>query len=143
MHAVANILKEARTQVNGSMFTNSIKGFYKGVIPPLLGVTPIFAVSFWGYDVGKKLVTYNNKSTGTGELTMGQMAAAGFISAIPTNGIGIPTAGIRPNHTAPRRSATSRTVVQAKAVVDPAIRPATSACITSSGGIPQSVGGGA
>ncbi|CAI2023337.1 hypothetical protein SEUBUCD646_0H01490 [Saccharomyces eubayanus] len=95
MHAVANILKEARTQVNGSMFTNSIKGFYKGVIPPLLGVTPIFAVSFWGYDVGKKLVTYNNKSTGTGELTMGQMAAAGFISAIPTTLVTAPTERVK------------------------------------------------
>lgn len=95
VHAVSNILKEARTQVNGTVLTNSIKGFYKGVIPPLLGVTPIFAVSFWGYDVGKKLVSFKNESGGSNELTMGQMAAAGFISAIPTTLVTAPTERVK------------------------------------------------
>lgn len=95
VHAITNIIKEAKTQVKGTLFTNSVKGFYKGVIPPLLGVTPIFAVSFWGYDVGKKLVTFNNKQGGSNELTMGQMAAAGFISAIPTTLVTAPTERVK------------------------------------------------
>ncbi len=31
------------------------RGFYKGMSAPLVGVTPIFAMSFFGFNVGKKL----------------------------------------------------------------------------------------
>lgn len=34
-----------------------IFGLYKGMGAPLLGVSPIFAISFLGYGVGKKLLT--------------------------------------------------------------------------------------
>ena len=92
--AISIILKEARAQKNGGTFLkNSIKGFYKGVIPPLLGVTPIFAVSFWGYDVGKKIVSQNEQSSQS--LTISQMATAGFISAIPTTLVTAPTERIK------------------------------------------------
>ncbi|KAL1632087.1 carnitine transporter [Neofusicoccum ribis] len=58
------------------------RGLYAGVSAPLVGVTPMFAVSFWGYDVGKQLVSsvspvHNN------QFTIGQTSAAGFFSAIP------------------------------------------------------------
>ncbi|CCF60260.1 hypothetical protein KAFR_0J01960 [Kazachstania africana CBS 2517] len=72
---------------------NLVRNFYKGVIPPLLGVTPIFAVSFWGYDVGKKIVSYNNNYLTN--LSTSQMAGAGFISAIPTTLITAPTERIK------------------------------------------------
>lgn len=93
MDAVSKILAEARSLKSGSMLTNSVKGFYKGVIPPLLGVTPIFAVSFWGYDVGKKLVSYRN--TADQALSMNQLALAGFISAIPTTVVTAPTERVK------------------------------------------------
>lgn len=32
-----------------------VAGIYRGVTAPLLGVAPIFAISIWGYDTGKKL----------------------------------------------------------------------------------------
>lgn len=48
---------------------------------------PPVAVSFWGYDVGKKLVRALSPPTsaaaGGGELTTAQISAAGFFSAIP------------------------------------------------------------
>ncbi|CCC68768.1 hypothetical protein NCAS_0B06840 [Naumovozyma castellii] len=93
IHAIKIILKDARAIPTSNMLVNSVKGFYKGVIPPLLGVTPIFAVSFWGYDVGKKIVTRSDSSSA--QLTMGQMAAAGFISAIPTTLVTAPTERIK------------------------------------------------
>lgn len=66
-------------------------GFYKGVTSPLLGVTPMFAVSFWGYDLGKKLVvSYRGKSAEVEPLTIGEISAAGFFSAIPTTLIAAP-----------------------------------------------------
>ena len=62
------------------------KGLYAGVSAPLVGVTPMFAVSFWGYDVGKglveKLSTVPVKNN-TPQYTIGQISAAGFFSAIP------------------------------------------------------------
>ncbi|KAJ5884671.1 hypothetical protein N7495_009181 [Penicillium taxi] len=62
------------------------RGLYAGVSAPLVGVTPMFAVSFWGYDVGKTLVekwstvpVRNN----TPQYSISQISAAGFFSAIP------------------------------------------------------------
>ena len=34
---------------------SQFRGLYKGMSAPLAGVTPIFAVCFWGYDMGQKL----------------------------------------------------------------------------------------
>ncbi|KAF7715184.1 Mitochondrial carnitine carrier [Penicillium ucsense] len=62
------------------------RGLYAGVSAPLVGVTPMFAVSFWGYDVGKSLV---EKTTtvpvvnGTPQYSIAQISAAGFFSAVP------------------------------------------------------------
>ncbi|OQE18276.1 hypothetical protein PENSTE_c018G02730 [Penicillium steckii] len=63
-----------------------VRGMYAGVSAPLVGVTPMFAVSFWGYDLGKTLV--NNLSTvpvvnNTPQYSIAQISSAGFFSAIP------------------------------------------------------------
>jgi len=59
-----------------------IRGLYAGVSAPLVGVTPMFAVSFWGYDMGKKLVKATSEVKDN-QLTIAQISAAGFFSAIP------------------------------------------------------------
>lgn len=62
------------------------RGLYAGVSAPLVGVTPMFAVSFWGYDVGKTLVSrFSNvrMENNTPQYTIAQISAAGFFSAIP------------------------------------------------------------
>lgn len=60
------------------------RGLYAGVSAPLVGVTPMFAVSFWGYDVGQNLVRkVSSDPTGTAPLSIAQISAAGFFSAIP------------------------------------------------------------
>ncbi|KAF2639938.1 mitochondrial carrier [Massarina eburnea CBS 473.64] len=58
------------------------RGLYAGVSAPLVGVTPMFAVSFWGYDVGKQLVS-SFSTVEKGQYSVGQVASAGFFSAIP------------------------------------------------------------
>ncbi|KAH8692349.1 putative mitochondrial carnitine:acyl carnitine carrier [Talaromyces proteolyticus] len=62
------------------------RGLYAGVSAPLVGVTPMFAVSFWGYDLGKSLVSsfstvpvHNN----TPQYSIAQISAAGAFSAVP------------------------------------------------------------
>jgi solute carrier family 25 (mitochondrial carnitine/acylcarnitine transporter), member 20/29 len=62
------------------------RGLYAGVSAPLVGVTPMFAVSFWGYGVGKKLVESVSEvevRNNTKQFSVGQISAAGFFSAIP------------------------------------------------------------
>ncbi|KAJ5772612.1 hypothetical protein N7520_003141 [Penicillium odoratum] len=62
------------------------RGLYAGVSAPLVGVTPMFAVSFWGYDVGKTLVEKISTvpvKNNTPQYSIAQISAAGFFSAIP------------------------------------------------------------
>ncbi|KAL5120898.1 carnitine transporter [Pleosporales sp. CAS-2024a] len=58
------------------------RGLYAGVSAPLVGVTPMFAVSFWGYDVGKQLVS-SVSTVKDNQYSVAQVSAAGFFSAIP------------------------------------------------------------
>ncbi|KAF2196533.1 mitochondrial carrier [Delitschia confertaspora ATCC 74209] len=58
------------------------RGLYAGVSAPLVGVTPMFAVSFWGYDVGKQLVS-SVSTVHNNQFSVAQISAAGFFSAIP------------------------------------------------------------
>ncbi|RYP55660.1 hypothetical protein DL769_010086 [Monosporascus sp. CRB-8-3] len=66
------------------------RGLYAGVSAPLVGVTPMFAVSFWGYDLGKQIVTSFSAPSPDGALSIGQITAAGFFSAIPMTAITAP-----------------------------------------------------
>ncbi|GKT45784.1 mitochondrial carnitine carrier [Colletotrichum spaethianum] len=65
------------------------RGLYAGVSAPLVGVTPMFAVSFWGYDVGKSLVR-SSSSDPSAPLSIAQVSAAGFFSAVPMTAITAP-----------------------------------------------------
>ncbi|KAJ3408371.1 carnitine transporter [Chytridiales sp. JEL 0842] len=70
-------------------------GLYKGITSPLVGVTPMFALSFWSYDVGQRLVwkfTPNRKSK---DLSMTEFAIAGGFSAIPTTIVTTPMERIK------------------------------------------------
>ncbi|CRK11709.1 hypothetical protein BN1723_009461 [Verticillium longisporum] len=67
------------------------RGLYAGVSAPLVGVTPMFAVSFWAYDLGKDIVrSFYPEHPVSQPLTIGQTAAAGFFSAIPMTAITAP-----------------------------------------------------
>merc|ERR1711939_664336 len=75
-------LQTAERGVYSSALDGLRRGLYAGVSAPLVGVTPMFAVSFWGYDVGKSLVRKYSTVTDN-QFSVGQVAAAGFFSAIP------------------------------------------------------------
>ncbi|KAJ4300114.1 carnitine transporter [Collariella sp. IMI 366227] len=66
------------------------RGLYAGVSAPLVGVTPMFAVSFWGYDLGKSIVRSTSTIGPDGNLSIAQISAAGFFSAIPMTAITAP-----------------------------------------------------
>lgn len=76
--------------VKKALARDGVSGMYRGIIPPLVGVTPIFALSFWAYDASKQLIralTPNRKSE---TLSTAEMAAAGFLSAVPTTALTAP-----------------------------------------------------
>ncbi|KAL9095435.1 MAG: hypothetical protein Q9165_002306 [Trypethelium subeluteriae] len=58
------------------------RGLYAGVSAPLVGVTPMFAVSFWGYGVGKNIVKSFSEVKDE-QYSVAQVSFAGFFSAIP------------------------------------------------------------
>lgn len=68
---------------------------YRGMGPPLVGVTPIFALSFWSYDVGKKLVYSATPDRKDPKLSLGELAFAGFFSAVPTTLVAGPAERIK------------------------------------------------
>lgn len=83
------------------------RGLYAGVSAPLVGVTPmckyfcvmrfllemrltfVVAVSFWGYDLGKQIVSASS-TVGPDGLSIAQISTAGFLSAIPMTAITAP-----------------------------------------------------
>ncbi|PHH58660.1 hypothetical protein CDD82_2796 [Ophiocordyceps australis] len=65
------------------------RGLYAGVSAPLMGVTPMFAVSFWGFDLGKQVVASLSPPSSQ-PLSIAQISAAGFLSAIPMTAITAP-----------------------------------------------------
>jgi len=75
-----------------------IRGLYRGVSAPLTAVSPVFAVSFWGYDMGKRVVrAWDNYMycTVINPMTIPQMCFAGGFSAIPTTAFMAPSERIK------------------------------------------------
>lgn len=89
----------ANQSVFGMLRTTFVKegipGIYRGVSAPLIATTPMFATSFWSYDIGKKLVQYLSPNVEGDEkpyhFSILQCCIAGGLSAIPTTMIMAPS----------------------------------------------------
>jgi len=62
------------------------KGLYKGMTTPLVGITPIYAICFFGYGVGQKLQTKDPNVA----LTLPQIFNAGMVAGVFTTVIMAP-----------------------------------------------------
>ncbi|TFY81006.1 hypothetical protein EWM64_g3010 [Hericium alpestre] len=82
--------KGAVDVVKKTIAQDGITGLYRGMVPPLLGVTPIFALSFWAYDASKALVYKLTPNRTQASLSTAELAAAGFLSAVPTTALTAP-----------------------------------------------------
>ncbi|MCJ8744157.1 hypothetical protein PDJAM_G00115200 [Pangasius djambal] len=63
-----------------------VRGLYKGMAAPIIGVTPMFAVCFFGFGLGKKL----QQKSPDDILTYPQLFAAGMLSGVFTTAIMAP-----------------------------------------------------
>ncbi|KAL3787209.1 hypothetical protein ACHAW5_003999 [Stephanodiscus triporus] len=80
-----------------------VRGLYRGVSAPLTAVSPMFAVSFWSYDMGQRMVrsygqwgmTPDEMAARPYSLGMAEICVAGALSAIPTTGIMAPSERIK------------------------------------------------
>ncbi|KAI7898887.1 mitochondrial carrier domain-containing protein [Cokeromyces recurvatus] len=65
---------------------DGILGLYRGMATPFASITPIFAVSFWSYDLGKKLAFAfrTDKENKNPHLSLAEITFAGAFSAVPT-----------------------------------------------------------
>ena len=83
------------SMIRSTFIKEGISGVYRGVSAPLMATTPMFAVSFWGYDMGKRVVKYVDKKGSTEDpsyvFTTTQLCVAGGISAFPTTLIMAPS----------------------------------------------------
>jgi len=93
--APAGTYKGAIDVVKQTLARDGLKGMYRGMGPPLIGVTPIFAISFWGYDLGKKIVYAATPDRPSTTLSVGELAFAGFFSAIPATLLAAPAERIK------------------------------------------------
>lgn len=81
--------------VRKTIAQDGIRGMYRGITPPLFGVTPIFAISFWGYDLGKRLVYSFTPNRTSQSLSIGELAIAGGFSAIPATLVAAPAERVK------------------------------------------------
>lgn len=65
-------------------------GLYKGMAAPLMGVTPIFAVCFWAYDLAKQYIKASKNLKDDKQLSLVDIGIAGALSAVPTTAIMAP-----------------------------------------------------
>tara|TARA_R110002050_G_scaffold127626_1_gene248598 strand:- start:801 stop:1025 length:225 start_codon:yes stop_codon:yes gene_type:complete len=65
------------------------------MLAPLVGVTPIFAVCFWGFEVGKQLARKFEGKTANESLTIPGILFAGGFSALPATAVMVPAERIK------------------------------------------------
>jgi solute carrier family 25 carnitine/acylcarnitine transporter 20/29 len=91
---------EAASQSVVTMFsttfrTEGVRGLYRGVSAPLTAVTPLFAVSFWGYDMGQRMVRYVMNRSSNLDLSLTDKTIAGGLSAFPCTVLMAPSERIK------------------------------------------------
>lgn len=71
--------------IRKTLKNEGIRGFYKGMSAPISGVAPIFAISFFGFGVGKKVFADGDKP-----LDNTRLFCAGAFSGIFTTSVMAP-----------------------------------------------------
>jgi len=77
-----------------TLVNEGVRGIYRGVSAPIVAVSPVYALSFWGYDAGQ-LVVKSFKKDKEEPLGLTGIAIAGGLSAFPATVVMAPTERIK------------------------------------------------
>ena len=80
--------------MRNTLAKEGVRGLYRGVSAPILAVSPVYALSFWGYDAGL-LVVKSFKKDQEAPVSLIDIAIAGGLSAFPATLIMAPTERIK------------------------------------------------
>jgi len=80
--------------MRNTLATEGVRGLYRGVSAPIVAVSPVYALSFWGYDAGQ-LVVKSFKKDKDSPLSLPEIAIAGGLSAFPATMVMAPTERIK------------------------------------------------
>lgn len=69
---------------------DGVRGLYRGMSAPLAGITPVYAMCFWGYDMGQRLARWGSGKKVTDQLSTAEICFAGGFSALPTTALMTP-----------------------------------------------------
>ncbi|KNC76436.1 hypothetical protein SARC_11064 [Sphaeroforma arctica JP610] len=73
--------------INQTIKSDGFKGLYKGMAAPILGVTPMYALCFFGFGVGQKIFCKEDSFTNLNQENLGRIALAGATSGLFTTPI--------------------------------------------------------
>lgn len=85
------------SSLSKTLRSEGVRGLYRGVSAPLVASSPIYALSFWGYDLGQTLVKDFLRSPNDNDrpLTIPEIMLAGGFSALPMIIVMAPTERIK------------------------------------------------
>eukprot|EP00999_Lentomonas_sp_LEN2_P002687 NODE_561_length_1366_cov_89.420500_g525_i0.p1 GENE.NODE_561_length_1366_cov_89.420500_g525_i0~~NODE_561_length_1366_cov_89.420500_g525_i0.p1 ORF type:complete len:288 (-),score=31.43 NODE_561_length_1366_cov_89.420500_g525_i0:293-1156(-) len=99
-HPLDTIKVRLQTEINGTtgmiscarsiIRSHGFLGLYKGMLLPLVGVMPTFALYFWGYGVGQNFIRVMSGHKQEREMTLVELGIAGGFSGIFTTVITAP-----------------------------------------------------
>ncbi|GMH56717.1 hypothetical protein TrST_g10879 [Triparma strigata] len=72
-----------------------VRGLYRGVSAPMTAIAPIYAVVFWGYDMGGRLTRKHYDMQPNEPMSLNMIMFAGGFSALPTTAIMAPSERIK------------------------------------------------
>ncbi|VDM33494.1 unnamed protein product [Hydatigera taeniaeformis] len=84
-----------------------VRGLYKGMLVPLFGATPLFALCFFGFSLGKELLAQDAKNIKKSEIFFAGMLSGVFTTVVMAPGerikclLQVPNLGFRPKYTGP------------------------------------------
>ena len=79
----SNEFKSALDCVKQTLAKEGVRGLYRGMLTPLIFVTPLFATCFWGFEMGLKLIAYGKGMKTDESFTLVDNCVAGGFSALP------------------------------------------------------------
>ncbi|TPX35346.1 hypothetical protein SmJEL517_g02264 [Synchytrium microbalum] len=90
----SNAYKSAMDCARITARNEGIRGFYRGVTLPLLGLTPMYAIRFWGFDLAQKIMFSINPDRPK-KLSLPEVVGCGAFAALAPTFITVPQERIK------------------------------------------------